>query len=189
MIFEPTAIAGAWLIRPQRSADDRGHFARLWCQEEFALHGIAMSMVQANTSFNHHRGTLRGLHFSAAPAREGKLVRCARGVVHDVILDLRVGSATYLRHVAIELRSDEATALYVPPGLAHGFQTLEDQCEMHYLMTEAYRPELARGVRYDDPAFDINWPLPVALIHERDRGYPDFDARALGLSDEAGTAA
>lgn len=178
MIFEQAPIAGAWIVRPQRLADERGFFARLWCRDEFAERGIDLPMLQTSMSNNVRRGTLRGLHFTAEPSTECKLVRCQRGTIHDVIVDLRSESPTFMEHFAIVLSSQEGTALYVPHGVAHGFQTLVDDCEVHYMMTEPYRADLAQGVRHDDPAFGIRWPLPVSMIHDRDRRYPLFDATA-----------
>jgi dTDP-4-dehydrorhamnose 3,5-epimerase len=175
MIFEPTVVAGAFVIRPERHTDERGHFARTWCRDEFAAHGIEIDMVQASVSHNRLAGTLRGLHFSRSPAREAKLVRCERGRILDVVVDLRPGSPSYLRHAAQILDEENGAALYIPPGLAHGFQTLVDDSTVYYMMSEAYRPELADGARYDDKAFAIAWPMAVTQIAERDRRYPDFD--------------
>lgn len=174
MIFEATSIPGAFLVGQDRHEDERGFFARVWCEREFAAVGIDAPMAQSSLSHNRLAGTLRGLHFAHAPAREGKLVRCTRGRIFDVILDLRVGSSSYLRHFAVELDATRGVALYVPPGVAHGFQTLEDDSDVLYMMTEAYRADLADGVRHDDRVFGIHWPLPVSLIAERDRRYPDY---------------
>lgn len=174
MRFEATAIAGAWLVSPEPAVDERGYFARLWCRDEFAARGIDIQMPQASVSYSRTAGTVRGLHFAKNPALEGKLVRCQRGRIFDVLVDLRADSSSYLTHVAVELDAERHVALYVPPGVAHGFQTLMDGCEVHYMMSEPYRPDLAAGVRHDDPAFGINWPLPVSAIAERDRGYPNF---------------
>jgi dTDP-4-dehydrorhamnose 3,5-epimerase len=176
VIFEELPIAGAYLIRVERRADERGYFGRLWCRAEFAAHGITVDMVQASVSHNDVAGTLRGMHFTWPPSHEGKLVRCGRGRVLDVILDLRPDSPTFMRHVAVELDASDHDAVYIPPGAAHGFQTLLDDTDVVYLMTEFYRPELADGVRYDDPCFGIRWPLPISRIAERDASYPDFDA-------------
>lgn len=178
MIFSELPIAGAYAISVERRTDERGYFGRLWCREEFAAHGIPVDMVQASVSHNDVAGTLRGMHFTWPPSREGKLVRCGRGRILDVILDLRPDSPTFLRHVAVELDEREYNAVYIPPGAAHGFQTLVDDADVVYMMTEVYRPELADGVRYDDAAFGIRWPLPVARIAERDAAYPDFDSAA-----------
>lgn len=176
MIFTELPIAGAYAIDVERRTDERGYFGRLWCRDEFAAHGIAVDMVQASVSHNEVAGTLRGMHFTWPPSMEGKLVRCARGRILDVMLDLRPDSPTFLRHVAVELDARAYNAVYIPPGAAHGFQTLVDASDVVYMMTEAYRPELADGVRYDDVAFGIRWPLPVTRIAERDATYPDFDS-------------
>ena len=175
MIFEPTPLPGAFVVRPERHEDERGFFARVWCREEFAAHGIEIDMVQASVSNNRRAGTLRGMHFSRPPSCEGKLVRCERGRVHDVLLDLRPGSPARLAHFAIELDEQTRCAVYVPPGVAHGFMTLTDDSDVLYMMSEAYRADLADGVRYDDPAFGIRWPAPVSVIAARDRSYPDFE--------------
>jgi dTDP-4-dehydrorhamnose 3,5-epimerase len=176
--IESLALPGAYLITAQRVADERGHFARLWCRDTFAQAGLRISIEQASLSFNHRAGTLRGMHFSAPPSQEGKLVRCARGRAFDVMLDLRPDLPTFGQHLGFELDADAGNAVFIPPGVAHGFQTLVDATEMHYMMSENYQPAAADGVRFDDPAFGIRWPLPVSCIAERDRGYPDFDAAA-----------
>lgn len=174
MNFQPTQIAGAFLVEPQRADDERGFFARVWCESEFAQHGMNVSMVQASLSHNRSAGTVRGMHFSRAPAQEGKLVRCQRGRLLDVIVDLRRDHPSYLKQVAVELDDCSHRALYIPPGVAHGFQTLVDDCDVLYMMTQGYLPDLAAGVRHDDPAFNIRWPLPVGVISNRDRSYPDY---------------
>lgn len=179
MIFAPTPLAGALIVEPERKADERGFFARIWCREEFARHGIEAHVMQASISYNRTAGTLRGMHFAWPPSREGKLVRCERGAVHDVIVDLRPDSPTFTKHIAVELTEDNRRALYIPPGFAHGFQTLTDETEVLYMMTDSYRAELADGVRFDDAAFGIRWPRPVTVIVERDRTYPDFDRQAF----------
>lgn len=178
MTFEPTPIPGAFVLALERREDERGWFARTWCREEFAAHGIEVDMVQASVSHSRLRGTLRGLHYALAPAREGKLVRCERGSVFDVLLDLRPASPAYLKHFSIQLDDASRNAVYVPPMVAHGFQTLTGDCDVLYLMSDVYRAELAAGVRHDDPAFGIAWPLPVSVISERDRSYADFDPLA-----------
>jgi len=175
MIFEPTELSGVVLVRPEPRRDERGFFARIWCREEFARAGIAIDLHQASISHNPRAGTLRGIHFAWPPAAEGKFVRCERGRVHDVAIDLRPGSPTFMRHLALSLDADDGTGVYLPPGLGHGFQTLVDDTRVLYLMSAPYRSELADGVRFDDAAFGIAWPLPVASIAERDRTYPDFD--------------
>lgn len=178
MKFTPIELAGAYMIHIDRMEDERGFFARLWCRKEFDAHGISMDIVQLSLSHNSVCGTLRGLHFQWPPSQEAKLVRCERGSVYDVIVDMRPDSATFARHVATELDSRLHNILYVPPGFAHGFQTLERDSDVVYMMSDYYRPELSDGVRFEDPAFSITWPLPVGCIADRDRDYPDFDRRA-----------
>jgi dTDP-4-dehydrorhamnose 3,5-epimerase len=176
MRFHPTILPGVQLVEATRAADERGWFARTWCEDEFAAHGIPVKAVQGSISWNRRRGTLRGLHFQLPPSREGKLVRCGRGAIFDVAVDLRSSSPTYLRHFGITLSAAEPVALYIPPGLAHGFMTLEDDTEVHYLMTDRYQAGLGAGVRWNDPAFGIRWPLPgPTVINDRDGSYPDFD--------------
>ena len=184
MNFRPAPVAGAFVVEVERRDDERGYFARTWCRDEFAAAGIDLAAAQASVSHSRLAGTLRGLHYARAPAREAKLVRCERGAVFDVIVDLRAGSPTFLRHFCVVLDAETGDALYVPPGVAHGFQTLVAESQVLYLMSEAYRPELAAGVRFDDPAFGIAWPRPVRVIAERDRCYPDFDAKTHGLRAE-----
>ncbi|MBL8379592.1 MAG: dTDP-4-dehydrorhamnose 3,5-epimerase family protein [Burkholderiales bacterium] len=178
MKFVATAIDGAFLVEPEAHADARGSFARLWCSEEFSAHGIDIGIAQASRSWNPRAGTLRGMHFQRLPSREAKLVRCERGRIFDAIIDLRPHSPTFMAHLALELDAITGAAIYVPAGCAHGFLTLEDDCAVHYMMSEGQQAQLASGVRYDDPAFGITWPRPVACIHERDRSYPDFDPQA-----------
>jgi dTDP-4-dehydrorhamnose 3,5-epimerase len=167
-------IDGARLVEVNAHVDERGCFARLWCRETFAAAGLP-ELQQASASFNALAGTLRGLHFTWPPSAEGKLVRCARGRLHDVLLDLRPDSPSYRQHLAVVLDADERNAVYIPPGVAHGFQALLDASEVHYAMTEAYRPGLADGYRFDDAAFGIAWPLPVSCIGEKDLAWPAFD--------------
>jgi dTDP-4-dehydrorhamnose 3,5-epimerase len=176
LIFQSTPIPGAHLVELERNTDDRGFFARTWCREEFKRQGIAVDMVQASLSHNRTAGTLRGLHFAWPLSQEAKLVRCERGRVLDVILDLRPTSPAFLCHFTVNLDDEQRNALYIPPGVAHGFQTLVDDCTVLYMMTDFYRPELADGVRFDDPAFGIVWPRPVTSILERDCCYADFDS-------------
>jgi dTDP-4-dehydrorhamnose 3,5-epimerase len=175
VIFEPTSIPGAFVIRIEQREDERGYFARVWCREEFAAHGIDVGIVQASVSHNRQAGTLRGMHFTWPPSREAKLVRCEHGRVHDVILDLRPKSPTFLRHLGFVLDAQEHNALYIPHGVAHGFQTMTADADVLYMMTDSYRPTLAAGARFDDPVFGIAWPLPVTVISDRDRTYPDFN--------------
>ncbi|HZS11567.1 MAG TPA: dTDP-4-dehydrorhamnose 3,5-epimerase [Nitrospirales bacterium] len=180
MHFTATDLPGVFLIEPEPAVDDRGMFARTWCRQEFSEHGLDANWVQSSVSFNPHRGTVRGLHYQAPPNPETKLIRCTRGAIFDVVVDLRPGSPTLGRHIAIELNANTHRELYVPDGLAHGFQTLEDDTEVIYLISEYYHPELSRGVRWNDPAFGIAWPLPVSKISERDRTYPDWSAELVG---------
>ena len=174
MIFQPTGLAGAYVIAIERLSDARGFFARSFCAREFEDHGLNPSLAQCNISYNRHAGTLRGMHFQAAPFEEAKLVRCTRGAIHDVIIDLRPDSPTFMQHVGVQLTPDARNMLYVPEGFAHGFLTLEDHTEVFYQMSEFYVPGAARGFRWDDPAFAIDWPAPVRVISERDAAYPDF---------------
>lgn len=172
MIFTRLALPGAWLIEPEKRGDERGFFARTWCREEFVDHGLADDFVQRNLSINPAAGTLRGLHWQARPHSEVKLVQCSRGAIYDVIVDLRTGSPTYRQWLGVELRADEYRMLYAPEGFAHGFQTLADNSEVQYLVSAAYAPEAGRGIRYDDPAVGVDWPLPVSRISEQDLNWP-----------------
>lgn len=178
MIFRETELPGAYAIDLERHSDERGFFARAWCQREFEEHGLNPRLVQCNISYNEGRGTLRGMHYQVPPHEEAKLVRCTRGSIYDVIIDLRSDSPTYKEHFGIELNDENRTMLYVPEGFAHGFLTLEDDTEIFYQMSEFYAPEAARGVRWDDPAFGIDWPAPVRHIKDRDQSYPDFADRS-----------
>jgi len=175
MRFCKTPLAGAFVIELERREDERGFFARCWCQDEFAAHGIATAWVQSNVSFNRHAGTLRGLHYQAEPHGEDRLVRCTMGAAYDVLVDLRPGSPTCERWFAVELSAHNRRMVYIPRGLAHGFQTLVDRTELHYLMSTVFRPESARGVRWDDPGLGITWPYwPRRIISPRDQNYPDL---------------
>ena len=174
MLFRETKLPGAFVIELQKHDDERGFFARSWCQKEFEAHGLNSRMVQSNVSFNKVKGTLRGMHHQVAPCAEAKLVRCTRGAIYDVIIDLRRESVTYRQHVSEVLSSNNYKALFVPEGFAHGFQTLEDDSEVFYQMSEFYSPEHQRGVRYNDLAFGINWPIVATVISDRDRSYEDF---------------
>jgi dTDP-4-dehydrorhamnose 3,5-epimerase len=167
-------ITGAYLVEIEPLADDRGFFARTFCAREFAAAGLESRFVQTSLSFNPRRGTLRGLHYQAAPHGEAKIVRAVRGAVLDLLVDLRPESPEFRRHLAIELAADRRNAIYIPAGVAHGFLTLTDDCEVHYAMSEFFVPEAARGVRWNDPAFGIVLPAPVEVISERDAGYPDL---------------
>lgn len=175
MIFQPTPLAGAFLVRPEPVADERGFFARTYCREEFASHGLGREPLQSSISYNIRRGTLRGLHYQAPPHAEAKLVRCTRGRIHDVIVDLRRGSPTFRCWWAAELSADNRDMVYVPEGLAHGFLTLEDDTEVAYQISAPYRPESARGFRYDDPSFAIDWPSAPVVVGRRDLAFAPFD--------------
>ncbi len=177
MQFVETRIAGAFVIVPEPRCDERGFFARLWCSREFSEHGLATSFVQWNGSFSHHRQTLRGLHYQAAPHAEAKLVRCVRGSVFDVAVDLRPESSTYLCWFGVELTANARNMLYVPERCAHGYMTLEDDSEVMYAVSEFYRPDAERGIRWNDPKFDIEWPLGgPAAVSPKDRSWPDYQA-------------
>ena len=172
MRFSKTTVEDAWLLELEPRGDDRGWFARTFCRREFEAHGLIPDVVQSNTSFSKYAGTLRGLHFQKPPAEETKLVRCVRGSLYDVAVDLRPGSPTYLRHFGTELTERNGRMLYVPRGCAHGFLTLEDDTEALYLVSEYYAPDKESGARYDDPAFGIEWPREVAVISEKDAAWP-----------------
>ncbi len=174
MIRRDTTIPGTFVLEPEPRADARGFFARTWCRREFEAMGLEPRLAQCSVSYNRRAGTLRGMHLQAAPHGEAKLVRCTAGAVFDVVLDLRPDSPAYLRWFGTELSADNRLSLYVPEGVAHGFQTLADGAEVFYQISEEYFPDLARGVRWDDPAFGIRWPLPDPILSPRDRGYPDF---------------
>jgi dTDP-4-dehydrorhamnose 3,5-epimerase len=176
VIFTETTLSGAFIIDLDRKEDNRGFFARAFCQNEFTEHGLKPVIAQANIAFNKHKGTLRGMHFQFPPAAETKLVRCTRGAIVDIIVDLRPESATYLQHVAVELSADNHRALYVPERFAHGYQVLEDTTETSYQVGEFYTPEAEGGLRYDDPRLGLSWPLPVTEITEKDLGFALLDA-------------
>ena len=175
MVFTETRIKGAFLIEPEVLKDERGFFARTFCEREFAERGLVTRFVQCSVSFNARRATLRGMHYQCAPHEEVKVVRCTRGAVYDVVLDLRPGSPTRGRWAAAELSEENHRSFYVPPGCAHGFLTLQDETELFYQISDFYHPESARGVRWDDPAFGIEWPRVGPLVmSDRDRNYPDI---------------
>lgn len=179
MKFLPTPLAGAFVIEIEPHADLRGMFARTWCAREFAEHGLSTELAQCSFSRNARRGTLRGMHLQLPPAPETKLVRCTRGSIHDVIVDLRPESPTFGQHFGVNLTADQGNALYIPPLMAHGFQTLEDDCDVAYQISHFYAPEHGYGLRWNDPALGIRWPIPddVTLL-ARDGEYPDFDPAA-----------
>lgn len=172
--FLPLPLSGAFVVEPEPIADERGLFARTFCAQEFAAHGLNPQLVQCSLSFNKSKGTLRGMHYQVKPHEEDKLVRCTRGAIYDVILDLRPDSPTFKRWTGIELSAVNRKALYIPAGFAHGFLTLQDETELFYQMSEFFFPECAVGVRWDDTAFDIKWPESVVVISVRDQGYAPF---------------
>jgi dTDP-4-dehydrorhamnose 3,5-epimerase len=174
LIFRETPIVGAFAIELERHVDDRGSFARVWCAREFEQHGLDARLVQCSLSSNARKGTLRGLHYSVPPHAEVKLVRCTRGAIYDVLVDLRPHSPSHRRYFAQTLTADNGLALYVPEGVAHGFETLEDSTDVVYQMSEFYDPTCARGVRWNDPAFGVRWPDPDPILSERDRTYADY---------------
>lgn len=174
MQFHPTRLDGAWLIELTPAKDERGAFVRTFCEREFGDRGLETRFVQHSLSINTHKGTLRGMHFQRAPHEEVKLVRCPRGAIWDVIIDLRPGSPSYLQWQGFELSAENGMQLYVPEGFAHGFQTLSDNCEVFYLISEFYTPDAASGLRHDDPRVAIDWPAPVIVMSEKDRAWPDF---------------
>ncbi len=175
MKFAETELPGVFLIELDLLADDRGAFARSFCLDEFKSVGIDFRVVQANISFNKYAGTLRGMHYQTPPHEEAKVVRCTSGALYDVVVDLRVDSPTRGRWISAELNADNRAAMFIPEGCAHGFQTLVDNTEISYLMSERYAPEAASGVRFDDPAFGIDWPLAVSSVSEQDENWPDFE--------------
>jgi dTDP-4-dehydrorhamnose 3,5-epimerase len=174
MKFEETALPGAYLVLLEPKEDERGFFARSWCQKEFEERGLSGRLVQCNISFNRKMGTLRGMHYQVSPEEEAKLVRCTMGAIHDVIIDLRKSSPTFRKHYGVMLTPENRLMLYVPEGFAHGFLTLEDRTEVFYQMSQFHAPDSARGIRWDDPAFSIRWPGEVRVISERDRSYTRF---------------
>ena len=174
MKFIETQLKGAFIVEPERLEDERGFFARIWCKKEFEQHELLPDLVQCNISFNRCKGTLRGMHYQVAPAEETKLVRCSMGAIFDVIIDLRPNSPTFKAWVSVELTAENRKMIYIPMGFGHGFMTLTDNTEIFYQMSEFYAPECARGVRWNDPAFGIDWPSEVKVISEKDMQYPDF---------------
>ena len=175
MIFNETKLKGAFILDLEKRGDERGFFARVFCRNEFEAHGLNPFVAQANTSLSRVKGTLRGMHFQRAPHQEAKLVRCTRGALLDVIIDLRPDSPTFKQWVGVELTSENNRMLYVPEGFAHGFQTLVDDTEVTYLVSEFYAPDSEGGVRYNDPVFGIDWPLEPTVLSDKDRNWPDFE--------------
>ena len=195
MIFTETKLTGAFVLDVDRKEDNRGFFARVFCQHEFEEHGLEPVIAQANVAFNRRAGTMRGMHFQYPPAVETKLVRCTRGAILDIIVDLRPESPTYLEHVAVELSADNHRALYVPGRFAHGYQVLEDETETSYQVGEFYAPGHEGGLMYDDPALGLSWPLPVTEISDKDRGWspladcePEVRAKMAGAELEPAAA-
>jgi dTDP-4-dehydrorhamnose 3,5-epimerase len=186
MRFVETALAGAYVIELELREDDRGFNARTWCEREFREQGLTARLAQANVIFNRDKGTLRGMHYQVAPHAESKLFRVTRGAIHDVIIDLRPDSPTYEEWAAFELTQDSYRMLYVPESFAQGFQTLEDDTEVVYQVSERYAPEFERGIRHDDPAFAIEWPLEVEVISEKDAHWPDYQ-RMSGFNEKPTT--
>jgi dTDP-4-dehydrorhamnose 3,5-epimerase len=174
VIFEPGGLSGVVVVSPDRHVDDRGFFARTWCAREFAAAGLPSTLAQCSVSWNERRYTMRGMHWEALPQRESKLVRCTRGAIFDVVVDLRPESPSYLRYMGLSLTADDHRAVFIPSGMAHGFLTLSARTEVLYQMDNFYAPEAERGARWDDPAFGIEWPAVPEVISERDRGFPDF---------------
>jgi dTDP-4-dehydrorhamnose 3,5-epimerase len=180
MEFTETRLKGSFVVRPKRIEDPRGYFARAWCVDEFAAHGLNPGMLQLNVGFSHTKGTIRGMHFQRTPHAEAKFVRCTRGAVYDVIVDLRPGSITLGQWFGVELTAETRTMLYAPEGFAHGYQTLEDGAEIYYMTTARYAAASAGGVRYDDPALGIVWPYPASVISEQDKTWPGIQLPMSG---------
>jgi dTDP-4-dehydrorhamnose 3,5-epimerase len=172
MIFKETKLRGAFVLEIEKVEDERGFFARAWCQKEFQMHSLVSHLVQANISFSKQKGTLRGMHYQTPPYGEAKVVRCTRGMIFDVIIDLRPESPTFKQWTGVELTADNYKMLYVPENCAHGYITLEDSTEVTYLVSQFYHRERERGVRYDDPAFGVRWPIKVQVISEKDKSLP-----------------
>jgi dTDP-4-dehydrorhamnose 3,5-epimerase len=179
MKFEKTKLEGAWIIDIHKLEDERGFFARTFCQREFLEHGLNARVAQCNVSYNRKKGTFRGMHLQVSPFQEAKLVQCTSGAIYDIIIDLRPESPTYLQHLGVTLRAQEYRMLYIPEGFAHGFLTLEEDTNVFYQMSEFYAPECARGFRWNDPAFGITLPANIIVISERDTKYPDFSIDVL----------
>jgi dTDP-4-dehydrorhamnose 3,5-epimerase len=175
MKFLPTKLPGVWIVDLEKHEDERGFFARSWCRREFEERGLNPNLVQCSVSFNHKKGTLRGMHYQIAPHEEARLVRCTRGAIYDVAVDLRPTSPTRKQWLAVELTADSGRALYIPEGFAHGFQTLSDNTEVFYQMSEFYFPELSRGILYCDPALAIPWPVANLILSRRDQAFSCFD--------------
>ena len=175
MLFKETSLKGAFIVDVELREDERGFFARSWCENEFKEHGLTPHLAQCNISFNKKLGTLRGMHYQVSPFVEAKLVRCTKGAIYDVIVDLRPESPTFKQWFRVELTEENHRSVFIPAGFAHGFQTLQDNSEVFYQMSEFYHPECARGVRWNDPAFGIDWPIDQQIISQRDQEYPNFE--------------
>jgi dTDP-4-dehydrorhamnose 3,5-epimerase len=182
MIFTETRLKGAFLVEPKNIEDHRGFFARAWCRDEFAQHGLNPNMLQLNLGFSHKKGTLRGMHYQTAPHAEAKFMRCTRGAIFDVIVDLRPDSPTHRQWVGYELTADNHKMLYAPEGFAHGYQTLTDDAEMYYMTTGVYAKESATGVMFNDPAFEIQWPLAVQVISDADEKWPAYRSESCSAT-------
>jgi dTDP-4-dehydrorhamnose 3,5-epimerase len=180
MIFNKTRLEGAYIVEMEKHEDERGFFSRSWCKNEFEDHGLNSRLVQANIGFSLKRGTLRGLHYQMPPYEEVKVVRCTMGAIYDVIVDLRPDSQTYKQWLSVELNCDNRKMLYVPEGFAQGYITLIDNTEMYYHTSQFYAPKSARGIRYDDPSFSIDWPIKVAVISEADKNWPNYEDNKHG---------
>jgi len=179
VIFTPLKLPGTFAIELEQKSDERGFLARCWCDQEFRSQGIALSLAQASTALSYARGTLRGLHYQAAPYEEDKLIRCTRGAAYVVVADPRRGSPTWGKWLAVELTADNRRMIFIPKGYAQGYQTLKDDTELFYQMSQVYVPEAARGIRYDDPSFAIAWPMQATSISERDRNWPDLESKLV----------
>jgi dTDP-4-dehydrorhamnose 3,5-epimerase len=184
VIFNKTRLDGVYLIQIQEHADERGFFARTWCQREFDEHGLNPRLVQCNLSYNKKKGTLRGMHYQAAPYQEAKLVSCICGAIYDVIIDIRLESPTFGEYLGVSLTALSHDMLYVPEGFAHGFLTLVDETQVFYQMSEFYAPDYARGFRWNDPIFKVDWPAEVRVISSRDASYPDFALNSYRLAND-----
>ena len=181
MIFTETPLKGAYLVSPERITDERGFFARSWCENEYRDVGLAPRIAQCSISYNRVKGTLRGMHYQVPPFEEDKLVRCTRGSIYDVIIDLHTDSKSFGKHFGVTLSAENRTMLQIPKGFAHGFLTLEDDTEIFYQMSEFYAPDCARGIRWNDPSFAIVWPGEVRILSGKDQSYPDFDPKKAGI--------
>jgi len=182
VIFTPTKLRDAYIVEIERREDDRGFFARSWCQREFAEQRMVSALAQVNVSFSRKRGTLRGMHYQMKPYEETKLLRCTRGAIYDVIIDLRPNSTTYGQWVGVDLTADNYKMVFVPEGFAHGFETLSDNAEVTYQVSQFFTPEAERGIRYNDPAFGIQWPVKVEVISAKDASWPDYSPNAHAMA-------